>query len=248
MSGLIPHLSVSQSHVFLLNSRLGHFAAPPVKEGPFSRSYRAILPSSLATDHSSTFGFSPRPPVSVSGTGRRRRTLEVFLGSLFTAALRSPGGLRYFHLRDRPADLPAGLPYGLQRTIPSVRGPSTSPSLLRIDAGCWNVDQLSIGLAARLSLRPRLTLNRLSLFRKPWSSGVRVSHPHYRYLCLHLLFQTLQPRSRATFDAVWNAPLPIFRFLGFGTPLIPVHHPCSTARLVSCYALFKCMAASKPTS
>ena len=27
MSGLILHLSISQSHVFLLNSRLGHFTA-----------------------------------------------------------------------------------------------------------------------------------------------------------------------------------------------------------------------------
>ena len=248
MSGLIHHLSVSQSHVFLLNSRLGHFSAPPSLEGPFSRSYRAILPSSLATDHSSAFGFSPRPPVSVSGTGRRGRTLEVFLGSMLTAAVRSPGGPRYSHLRDRPADLPAGLPYGLQRAIPSARGPSTPPSLLRIRVGCWNINQLSIGLALRLILRSRLTLNRLSLFRKPWSSGEGVSHPLYRYLCLHLLFQTLQRASRPAFGADWNAPLPISRSLGFGTTLIPVHHPCSTARLVSCYALFKCMAASKPTS
>ncbi len=92
--------------------------------------------------------------------------------------------------------MPAGLPYGLQRAIPSARGPSTSPSLLRLAAGCWNVDQLSIGLAFRLILRTRLTLNRLSLFRKPWSSGEGVSHPLYRYLCLHLLFQTLQRPSR----------------------------------------------------
>ena len=206
------------------------------------------MPSSLATDHSSTFGFSPRPPVSVSGTGRRGHALEVFLGSLLTAAVRSPGGLRYYHLRDRPADLPAGLPYGLQRAIPSARGPSTSPSLPRIRVGCWNVDQLSIGLALRLILRPRLTLNRLSLFRKPWSSGEKVSHLLYRYLCLHLLFHPLQPSSRMTFDANGMLPYQYCVFLGFGTTLIPVHHPCSTARLVSCYALFKCMAASKPTS
>ena len=107
MSGLIPHLSISQSHVFLLNSRLGHFSAPPSLEGPFSRSYRAILPSSLATDHSSAFGFSPRPPVSVSGTGRCGLALEVFLGSLFTTAVRSPGGPRYSQVRHLPADLPA---------------------------------------------------------------------------------------------------------------------------------------------
>ena len=209
MSGLIPHLSISQSHVFLLNSRLGHFSAPPSREGPLSRSYRAILPSSLATDHSSAFGFSPRPPVSVSGTGRRGLALEVFPGSMLTAAVRSPEGPRYYHVRERPGDLPPGLPYTLQRTLPSVRGSFTPPSLLRTTAGCWNVDQLSIGFAIRLILRPRLTLNRLSLFRKPWSSGEGVSHPLYRYLCLHLLFQTLQHASRRAFSAVWNAPLPV---------------------------------------
>ena len=214
MSGLIHRLPASQSHVFLLNSRLGHFSAPRLREGPFSRSYRAILPSSLATDHSSTFGFSPRPPVSVSGTGRRGLALEVFLGSMITAAFRSPGGLRYCHVRKRAADLPAALPYTLQRTIPSVRGPSTSPSLLRIRVGCWNVDQLSIGIAVRLILRPRLTLNRLSLFRKPWSSGVRVSHPHYRYLCLHLLFQALQHPSRDAFSAPGMLPYRRFRVPG----------------------------------
>ena len=248
MSGLIPHLSVSQSHVFLLNSRLGHFSAPPSLEGPFSRSYRAILPSSLATDHSSAFGFSPRPPVSVSGTGRRGRTLEVFLGSMLTAAVRSPGGPRYYHLRDLPADLPAGMPYGLQLAIPSARGSFTSPSLPRLRVGCWNINQLSIGLALRLILRTRLTLNRLSLFRKPWSSGEGVSHPLYRYLCLHLLFQKLQRASRLAFCAAGMLPYQYCVFPGFGTTLIPVHHPCSTARPVSCYALFKCMAASKPTS
>ena len=69
MSGLILHLSILQSHVFLLNSRLGHFSAPYLRRGPFSRSYRTNLPSSLAMIHSSTFGYSPRLPVSVCGTG-----------------------------------------------------------------------------------------------------------------------------------------------------------------------------------
>ena len=163
-------------------------------------------------------------------------------------AVRSAEAPRYYHLQEHPADLPTGLPYKLQRTYPSVRGSFTSPSLLRIFSGCWNINQLSIGFAFRLILRPRLTLNRLSLFRKPWSSGEKVSHLLYRYLCLHLLFRPLQPGSRPTFDANGMLPYQSHRFLGFGTTLIPVHHPCSTARLVSCYALFKCMAASKPTS
>ena len=67
----------------------------------------------------------------------------------------------------------------------------------------------SIGLASRLILRTRLTLNRLTLFRKPWSFGERESHPLYRYLYLHLLFHTLQRGSRPAFNAEWNAPLPI---------------------------------------
>ena len=61
----------------------------------------------------------------------------------------------------------------------------------------------------RVRLRTRLTLIRLALIRNPWTSGVGVSHPHCRYLCLHLLFQTLQQASRPIFNADWNAPLPI---------------------------------------
>ena len=64
----------------------------------------------------------------------------------------------------------------------------------------------SVGLAARLTLRPRLTLIRLALIRNPQSSGVRVSHPHYRYLYLHLLFQKLQPESSLTFTAAGMLP------------------------------------------
>ena len=62
----------------------------------------------------------------------------------------------------------------------------------------------------RVRLRTRLTLIRLALIRNPWTSGVRVSHPHCRYLCLHLPFQTLQQTSQFTFSADWNAPLPIY--------------------------------------
>ena len=78
MSGLIRHLSILQSHVFLLNSRLGLFTAADLRQRPFSRSYRAILPSSLAMIHSSTLGFSPRLPVSVYGTGFYNLKLSGF--------------------------------------------------------------------------------------------------------------------------------------------------------------------------
>ena len=67
----------------------------------------------------------------------------------------------------------------------------------------------SIHFAFRLHVRTRLTLMRLALIRNPQSSGERVSHPLYRYLYLHLLFQTLQSTLRYAFYADWNAPLPI---------------------------------------
>ena len=44
------------------------------------------------------------------------------------------------------------------------------------------------------------------------------------------------------------SPTDDFSSHGFGGHLMPVHHPRPPARLVSCYALFERMAASKPTS
>ena len=67
----------------------------------------------------------------------------------------------------------------------------------------------AIGLAFRLILRTRLTQGRLTLPWKPWSFGESASHTLYRYLYLHLLFQTLQHRSSYAFNADWNAPLPM---------------------------------------
>ena len=69
MSGHILVLTNLHSLVFLLNSRLGHFSAATSLWLPLSRSYRVILPSSLAAGHSSALVSSTRPPVSVSGTG-----------------------------------------------------------------------------------------------------------------------------------------------------------------------------------
>ena len=64
----------------------------------------------------------------------------------------------------------------------------------------------SIGFGSRLILRSRLTLIRLALIRKPWSSGEGVSRPLYRYLYLHLLFQWLQTGSTPSFFASGMLP------------------------------------------
>ena len=55
--------------MFLVNSRLGLFTAAMFPWHPFSRSYGAILPSSLTKVLPRVLGFSPRLPVSVCGTG-----------------------------------------------------------------------------------------------------------------------------------------------------------------------------------
>ena len=97
----------------------------------------------------------------------------------------------------------------------------------------------SIGLAIRLNLRPRLTLIRLALIRKPWSYGERVSRPLYRYLCLHLLFHKLHRDSRLCFSVDGMLPYRTFVPRTSVICLMPVYYPRSVARLVSCYALFK---------
>ena len=133
-----------------------------------------------------------------------------------------------------------------------MREPFTTPSLHRSTCKYQNINWSSIEYTSRLFLRPRLTLIRLTLIRKPWSYGVGVSHPHYRYLCLHLLFQTLQWTLQSTFTAVWNAPLPLTiqncKSKASVLYLMPVYYRCPVARPVSCYALFKGIAASKQTS
>ena len=163
MSGLILCLSTSQSHVFLLNSRLGLFTAaspPKRRRHPFSRSYRVILPSSLAMNHSSTLGYSPRLPVSVYGTGCIYLKLRGFswkydYGHYHLVFADSV----YYRSSAQVADLPTTLiTYMLQRTIPSVRRPFTPSSPHRSIYRYWNINQFAIGFAFRLYLRTRLTL------------------------------------------------------------------------------------------
>ena len=78
MSGHIRHLSIWHSHVFLVNSRLGHYSAALSLERPFSRSYRTILPSSLTMNHSSALVCSTRPRVSVYSTVPRHLKFSGF--------------------------------------------------------------------------------------------------------------------------------------------------------------------------
>ena len=71
-----------------------------------------------------------------------------------------------------------------------------------------NINLFSITYAFRPRLRYRLTLGRLTLPRKPWTHGEKVSSLLYRYSCQHSHFRYLQRASRHAFDGLRNAPLP----------------------------------------
>ena len=62
-------LATLHSPVFLVNSCLDLFSAPPSLEDPLFRSYGVSLPSSLTMILSSASVYSTQPPVSVYGTG-----------------------------------------------------------------------------------------------------------------------------------------------------------------------------------
>ena len=208
MSGCILHLSSLHSPVFLVNSCLDLFSAPRSHEDPFSRSYGVSLPSSLTMNlptpqyvlHNHVCPFAVRVPNGLC--------LADFLGSLITDTIRlARRPLRTIRLQLRgwiclPSSTP--LPFNqLFRQLAVV-------SLLRlhitrnISNGILTVS--AIGLAFRLILRTRLTQGRLTLPWKPWSCGEGASHPLYRYLYLHLLFQPLQRESSHAFKAAGMLP------------------------------------------
>ena len=132
MSGLILHLSISQSHVFLLNSRLGLFTAAsphccgvsapsPEVTGPFClvpwpRITRA--PQDSLLDHLCRFAVRVFMAWSLAG----------FLGSMITCAIGAPEGLPYCRGSAGQADLPT-------RPIPTPFNPGfrhgAAVSLLR---------------------------------------------------------------------------------------------------------------------
>ena len=113
------------------------------------------------------------------------------------------------------------LPYVLQRPIPSGRGSVTSRSHLFLHSEYWNINQFVITFPSRVPLSPRLTLIRLTLFRKPWVFGVHISIciiVTYAYICFSA--RSTGPRGSG-FNAEQNAPLPrvLLRVQSFGGSL-----------------------------
>ena len=172
--------------MFLLNSRMGPFTAPPgiALEDPFSRSYGVMLPSSLTR-------FLPRawvslhPPTCVGFGTARMSVSRRFSGKRGRAALEgtSPPSVRPF-------------PAVLGITVDPSRCPSPT-SRLNPCGKCRNVDLPSIGYAFRPGLRCRLTPGGRTCPGKPWDSGDRNFHPVFRYSCPHNRQYEVHGRFRA---------------------------------------------------
>ena len=171
--------------MFLVNSRLGRFAAAPKgspgwpvhpQGHPFSRSYGVNMPSSLTMVLPIASVYSTRPPVSVLVRAptflprgfSRKHGLAGFAIRLVSrlGPIRSAG----FHA-DRPTRFhgdvqnPARLPF------------SVAPSVIAARRRYGNIDPLRIGYASRPRLSSRLTLGGLAFPRKPWAYGAGVSRP-----------------------------------------------------------------------
>ncbi len=142
-------------------------------------------------------------------------------------------------------------PYTLRHTLPTVCSdyPYVSP-LLSIEYRWYrNLYLLSIDYDFRPRLRPRLTLSGRTFLRKPRIFGGQDSHlpcaTHANILSCVLSTKPFDLASAYTqCSPTIHLNVSVASVLGFS----PVYLRREVTRLVSYYALFECMAASKPTS
>ena len=119
----------------------------------------------MAVIHSSTSGYSPRPPVSVYGTGPRALVARRIFSRACLPALSArpkPRGTVGFQVA----------PTSFNRAF---RRPA-AVSLLGLRLACTASTGIFTGSTSG-PLSPRLTLIRLTLFRNPWACGAGVSTP-----------------------------------------------------------------------
>ena len=115
-----------------------------------------------------------------------------------------------------------------------------------------NVYRIPIDYGFRPHLRGRLTLRGITLRRNPWIFGDSVSRTINRYSCQNSHFRYLHQTSQSNFNGLRNAPLPHSKRVStvsvYGLSPVTSSVRKDLFRPVSCYAFFKGMAASKPTS
>ena len=172
----------------MVNSRLDLFTAAPSGSSrtaftllgrPLSRSYGAILPSSLTRVISITLVFSTCPPVSVL-VRARASSLEDFLGGMASGTRRlnaswhrTSGYAAPHFTRATPTCLPQ-----VNHRLGSLSLPR--PPIGQTEATWYrNINLLAIDYAFRPRLRSRLTLSRRTLLRNPWAIGGGDSHPSF---------------------------------------------------------------------
>ena len=112
-----------------------------------------------------------------------------------------------------------------------------------------NLNLLSIGYVFRPRLRPRLTQGRSALPWKPWIFGLKDSHfnlaTHSGILSSK---KSTAPSGTASTLLECSSTNPLRDSRASAVCFSPGNFRRRTSRLVSYYALFECMAASKPTS
>ena len=112
-----------------------------------------------------------------------------------------------------------------------------------------NLNLLSIGYVFRPLLRSRLTQSRSALLWKPWIFGRKDSHLP---LATHSGILSSYPSTAPSGTASSVLRMLLYQSHRDSTASVlcfsPGHFRRRTSRLVSCYALFECMAASEPTS
>ena len=111
-----------------------------------------------------------------------------------------------------------------------------------------NLCLLSIGYGFRPRLRSRLTQSRSALLWKPWIFGREDSHLS---LATHSGILSSYPSTAPSGTASSVLRMLLYQSLDSTASVLcfsPGHFRRRDSRLVSCYALFECMAASEPTS
>ena len=196
-----------------------------------------LLPSAL--------GFSPHPPVSVYGTGACC-AIAAFLGTI-------PDMLPYsFSVRFTPAFSGEAFPspragrlhrFSLSRPMPS----SCVPAVLTarstgFSTCCPSATPLGLALGPDLPRADQLYPGNLRYSADRIPTYLSLLIPAFSLLNSPLLLPVqLRP--------VKNAPLPTTHGSTASVSCFsPGHFRRRDSRLVSCYALFECVAASEPTS
>ena len=131
----------------------------------------------------------------------------------------------------------------LQPSIPSDGGHVTPRSRSRLHSMQRNINRFCIAYASRLLLSSRLTLIRLTWFRKPWAFGVSISMLIVvTHAYIFFSYRSSEPRgppSALVSMLPYRATDPSIAPSASAAVLMPAHHPRGSARPVSCYALFE---------